>query len=259
MARYKTALLLILFSVIAVPAAGFTFDVSIDDVTSTRATDVKYSENVSGVQNLNASVENSGSIGCVYRLRAEYRYGNRSFDRYSTGVPLWPGDTHRAKVYLITSNYRGTVSGNLTAEYCGQTEKVQEFNYATSNITLGNSTESRTYRADSEGADISVEDFDEGMLVPVEAPPHWKTSSTSLTDGEAEISYDPPIFTDSENITYAVVQNGTVEATTEVGLRENPTVVQGLMNTGRLPLFLLIILLAALNLAQYLRARTDQN
>ncbi len=259
MARYKTAILLTVFSIVAAPAAGFTFDVSIDDVTSTRVTDVKYSENVSGVQNLNASVENSGSIGCVYRLKAEYQYGNQSFDRYSTGVPLWPGDTHRSKIHLITSNYTGTVSGNLTAEYCGQTEEVQEFNYTTSNITLGNSTESRTYKADSDGADISVEGYDEGMLVPVEAPPHWKTSSTSLTEGEAEISYDPPIFTDTENITYAVVQNGTVEATTEVGLRENPTALQSLMNTGRLPLFLLIILLAALNLAQYLRARTDQN
>ncbi len=259
MARYKTAFLLVSLVILISSGSAFTFDVSIDDVSSSRTTDVKYRENVSGLQNINASIANTGSIGCVYRLKADYSYGNQSFTRYSTGAPLWPGDTQRAEVFLITSNYTGEVQGNLSVEYCGQSETVQEFNYTTSNITLGNSTESRTFTADSDSAEISVKDYSEGTLVPVEAPPYWKTSSTSIQDGETRIEYEPPIFTPNENITYAVVQNGTVEATTKVGLKGNPTLVQSLMNIGRLPLFLLVALLAALNVAQYLRARRNQN
>jgi hypothetical protein len=259
MARYKAGILLTISLLFILPAASFSFDLSVGDVASASVKDVQYSENISAIQNINASIENTGSIGCGYRLKADYSYGNQSFERYSSEYQLWQGSTARANIFLTTSNYTGTVHGNLSVEYCGQEQKVQEFNYTTENVTLGNKTDVRTLDVNSTSAEIRSSEYSEAKLVPVEAPPYWKTSAVDLNEGQATLEYEAPIFDSRENITYAVVQNDTVKATAEVSLEEQPTLLDKLMNVNPATLYMAILLLALLNAAQILRSRRKQD
>lgn len=259
MARYKTGILLITALIFLAPAASFTFDVSIIDITDASVKDVQYAENVSLIQNINASIENTGSIGCGYRLKTEYRAGNKTFERYSEEKQLWQGATSRAKVMMLTSNYTGKVTGNLTAEFCGQSKQVQSFNYSTANVTLPEPVEARTTRSTADFAQVRIRDYQSGVLVPVEAPPYWKTSSAQLEDGRAELSYEAPIFDRDETITYALIQNQSVETTVNVSMEENPTFLQKVLAVDQKTLYTLLILLALLNIAQILRTRRNKD
>ncbi|MFQ3308437.1 MAG: hypothetical protein ACI977_000673 [Candidatus Nanohaloarchaea archaeon] len=260
MARYKAGILLTsLLFISVIPASAFTVQVSIADMTSASVKDVQYQENVSTVQNMNASIENTGSIGCGYRLKADYSYGNQSFERYSGEHQLWQGDSDRATLHLLATNYTGTVRGNLSVQYCGQEKQVERFNFTTENVTLPNATEVRTLKADEKSAEIRSSQYKSGRLVPIEAPSYWKASAAELEEGKATLEYEAPIFDPRETITYALVQNQSVEATVETSLEENPTLLNQIMNANPALLYMVILLLAALNVAQILRTRRNKD
>jgi hypothetical protein len=259
MARYKAGVLLIAALFLTLPAYSLTFDVSITDITEASVKDVQYQENVSAVQNINASIENTGSIGCGYRLKADYSYGNKSFDRYSPEYSLWQGDTERAAINIMASNHTGTVHGNLSVEYCGQSKQVTDFNYSTENVTFEEEIDTRTLDVNQSSAQVRFSEYSEGTLVPVEAPPYWRTSSVKLEEGKASLDYEAPIFDSRENITYALVQNQTVQGTSEISLEEQPTLLSKILNVEQTTLYTLIILLGLLNVAQILRTRRKQD
>ena len=258
MAQTKIAAL-VTFSILFLGvASGLSFNVQIDSITSAAVKDVNFLRE-NQYKSINASVENTGSIGCQYRLKADYRYRNGSFERFSSEYPLWPGEESRTQIDLVVQNYTGEVEGNLSLSYCGQEKEVTDFSFNASNVTLDNEYNSKTVEVNSTAAEIKMKDMEEGSLVPVEAPPYWKTASEEINGGRAVVRYDAPIFTSRENISYAVIQDGEVLGQTEVSLKARKTLWDRLSSVNASLLYTLILALAGLNILQYLRGRKAGN
>ena len=259
MAETKIAALVTFSIFLLGSASGLAFNVQIDALTSASVKDINYMDEVDGVQSVNASVENTGSIGCSYRLKTEYRYKNSSFERYSSAYPLWPGEEDRARIDLLVENYTGEVDGNLSLDYCGQEQKISNFSFNTSNITVEKKYSSKTVDSNSSAAKINIEEIDEARLVPVEAPPYWKTASEKIREGKAVVEYEAPIFDSRENISYAVVRDGEVEGETTVSLETRRSLWDRFSDVDPVWLYGFILALVALNVFQYLRGRKAEN
>jgi len=208
-------------------ASGLTFDVEVAELTDHSIKDINYSEEVENVQEIDGTVENIGSIGCTYRLKAEFEQGNQSFERFSSPYSLWQGDYSFMDINYIPMNYTGTVDTNLSVTYCGQEKPVDNFSFNVTEKTLPEQEmKSRTVEASEKNAEIEIEGGE--VLVPEQKPSYWKTSSAEIVNNTAEIEYDAPIFDPGETITYSVVENGSVIGRTEVGLEAEPTLMEEL-------------------------------
>lgn len=208
--------------------AGMSFNVKLSAVTEHRAVDVGYTNNVTDLQEINASIENTGSIGCRYRLKASFDLENHTEnqERYSPAYALFPGDGATARIKYLPYNYTGPVDTNLSIEYCGQHSKVDRFRFNVTNRTVTNKTlKSTTLEAGPETARIQVSNSKKGLLVPLEAPPYWKTTPVNLRNGNAKLDYEPPIFQSRETVSYALLNEttGALYGTTKVKLEPEPT------------------------------------
>jgi hypothetical protein len=217
----KSALpVLLIFLLPAV--AGLSFNVDLAALTNHSVKDLQYRDEVQTVQNVNASVTNVGSIGCTYRMKADYSYGNESFTRYSPPTALWQGGSDRLEVQFMPLNYSGEVDTNISLTYCGQTERIDSFTFNdTENTTSDTYLDSRTVEVSEDGASVELEEGE--MLVPKEEPSYWKTSSAKVVNGTSTVEYDAPIFQEGEKITYSVLSSGTVIGETTVNLEPEPT------------------------------------
>lgn len=209
MARYKvfaaSLALLFMFST----ASSLRVDINIEEMTDYGAYDFQYKENVESFQKMNVTVENLGSIGCTYKMRAVLKGENISEVEYSRGYELWPGDTALMTVRHLPLNYSGEVQGDIYVNYCGQEQLIGQANYTIENRQAVNDTvETETVNVDSRGAEIRTEDIQEGYMLPEEVPPGWEASSSKFEEGITEVSYDAPIFDSRQNLTYKVVNSG---------------------------------------------------
>jgi hypothetical protein len=259
MAETKITALVVPLLFLVFSGGALSFNVEIDDMTSFSAKDVNLPQEKSAYQSINASIENTGSIGCRYRLKVDYNYSGESFERFSPSYPIWPGESERARIDLLVRNYTGNVEGDLSVNYCGQEEKVTDFNFTSENLTLEKEHSSTTISANSSNTQIRVHEVEKGRLVPVKAPSYWKTSSTELENGKAVLEYEAPIFQPEETITYAIVQNSSSEGFVKVGLDAEESLWDRVLNYRNELLYSLIVLLAALNIFQYLRGRKPEN
>jgi|APHM01.1.fsa_nt_gi hypothetical protein len=226
MAKASIQLLLILFLLPAV--SGLSFNINVGELTDHSVKDLDYSENISVIQDVNATVRNVGSIGCTYRMRADFQQSNESFKRFSNPRGLWQGDYARMEVNYIPTNYTGQVQTNLSVEYCGQKNQVESFSFNVTEKTLINQTvESRTISSEDEEARVEVEG---DLLVPEEEPSYWKTSTAKIINGTAKIQYDAPIFDQREEIKYTVLDNGEIRGTTTVSLTLEPTLKEKILD-----------------------------
>lgn len=237
---------LILFSGLAM---GLSFDVDVAEVTDHTAKDLEYDEDVETVQNINATVENTGSIGCSYRFKAEFQQGNDSFTRYSYAEPLWQGAYSRLEINYISMNYTGLVDTNLSVEYCGQEKEVDSFEFnVTENTLPGAEIDSRTVRVDNSSARVEIGSGDK--LVPEETPSYWKASSAQVINNSARIEYEAPIFS-KETLKYTVLENGEIAGSVNVKLEEQPTRWEKMQNYKLEGLTALLILSVLVNLGLY--------
>ncbi len=226
MDKYSLQLFLIMFFLPA--ASSLSFNVNVDALTDHSFKDMEYRENVSGLQEINATVENVGSIGCTYRLRADFRQGNQTFERFSSPEPLYQGDYDRMEIKFIPEEYVGEIEANISLEYCGQKEQVDSLTFNVTDSTSINSTvDSRTISVNQESAFLEVRG---DLLVPEKEPSYWKTSSAEITNGTAEIEYDAPIFDEREEITYTVLEDGEIRGSTTVSLEPEPTLKEKLLD-----------------------------
>lgn len=218
--------------------AALSFDVNVDTLTDGSLYLAEHRENAT-VQKVNLTVYNSGSIGCQYRLKGEFNYGNSTYTRYSKPYSLFPGSESVAELYFIAENYTGQVHGNVYIEYCDKTEKIDEFNYTVPEKVVPNQTvesSAREVTNYSAKVDVGVEN---GYLVPKETPPFWKASASKITNGSTTIHYSPPIFKQGEKLVYTVLNNDSeIVGKTSITLEEpEPTPWENLESN------LLIILL----------------
>ncbi|MFB6213102.1 MAG: hypothetical protein ABEJ07_00855 [Candidatus Nanohaloarchaea archaeon] len=255
--KYRITVIALLALFIASPAAALSFDVSIGALADTEAHFVQYHENTSAVQDVNVSVENTGSVGCVYRLKAEFRYRNQTQTRYSRPYPLFPNEMANARLHFIPENYTGPVEASLYSTYCGQQKSVENITFRSlRSNTAENSIESRVVSADEDSATVELEESG-GLLVPRQTPPYWKASSARIKEGRATLRYSPPIFT-RELLNYTVVRNGSITGYTTVDLEVDKTYWDRLRE--RLPRIIGVLLGFSLLLnARLLRDRFSGN
>ncbi|MFB6076624.1 MAG: hypothetical protein ABEK12_00650, partial [Candidatus Nanohaloarchaea archaeon] len=88
-----------------------------------------YRNSTASVQRFNATVQNTGSVGCVYRFHASIASGNSSHVRTSRPATLAPGEGERLRLVFIPYNTTGTVSAAVNLTYCGRSDPVATFNF----------------------------------------------------------------------------------------------------------------------------------
>lgn len=257
MARTKALVLLTAVTLLLGQASALSLHVSIDSLTKADVKNVQYQENISQVQEANASVMNTGSIGCQYQMKLEYSYRNDTYSSFSESEPLWPGASALAEIKAPVFNYTGPVNSTLYVQFCDQQQHVENFTFnMEENVTLNGSVESRTVEVSGDSSRIET-DVENGTLVPVETPAYWKVPSAEIENGSATVRYDAPIFDERENLTYMVRSEGRILGTTKIRLQAQPTVLEKILSVNQRLLYAVILLMAVLNL--YLIRRTVKN
>lgn len=216
-------LLLTLLLIPAVGAVNFQIEIPPEPDTVIRGLD--FAENTSSYEEINASVENTGSVGCEYRMEAEFNQNGTRHHRVSQALPLQPGEVSAAELYYLPYNYTGNVTADIEVSFCGEREEVEKITFnSTRANTVNNSIDSRTLEADKNRAKIQLE-TEEALLIPQKTPRFWKAAAERVSKGETVVRYDPPIFQKGEELTYAVVNesSGELIGTTKVKLEDNPT------------------------------------
>ncbi len=244
--REVVYLLAVLFLVAAIPStAGLELQVLISDNSDFSVHEVNYINETEGVQRVNFTVENVGSIGCEYRLKAVFNSSEDASQSYSGAHRLWSGDTSFAELYYLPENVSGTVDSEIYMQYCGNEDLVKRFSFRMSTPEFPNRTvDSETLDANSTHAMVSVDAAESGVMIPRDYPGGWKVSSVEVVEGEATAEYDAPLFSPRTNITYTVVDSGgDVLGTTTVNLNVRPTFIEVLMqNRYRVLLAISVIL-----------------
>ncbi|MFB6202878.1 MAG: hypothetical protein ABEK01_00125 [Candidatus Nanohaloarchaea archaeon] len=252
MAGAKIQVLVVIAVLLAGPAAGARFQLNVDDTLIASHFSLEHDSEVRKIQNVNLTVENKGSVGCTFRLRTVFQKGGgERIERYSQRVPLWSGGARTVELKYLPRNYTGMVRADAYLDYCGKREKIGNFTFnVTERTVLDNRLDSTTVWSNSSNAKIRL-DVNQGTLIPYRVPAYWKTSSEKFNEGEAVIEYSAPIYTEDENITYAVMaENGSIMGKTKVVLRTSPGLWERLMDYRLPALYALVVLLAGLNLYQ---------
>jgi hypothetical protein len=209
MAKTKIVLLLGAFLLATSMGSGLFYRVEVDQTLNHSGFDLNYSDRVEDVQTVSVAVDNIGSVGCEYRLRAVQDGENFSSVEYSRGYPMWPGGTSLMQMKFLAQNYTGPVNTTLFLQYCGKTSKIGNFSYNdTVNTKVNNSIGSETLEATEAEVKLKLP-VENGYLVPVNSPPYWRVGSTTINDGKAVASYEPPIFDRDETVEFAVVNEST--------------------------------------------------
>lgn len=228
MARNKTAVLLI--SLVFLAGLGAALDFSVE-VRPTPEVSVYKVEGFNSTDfNSSMSLENSGSVGCSFRVRGDFKQGGQEIVRYSRPYSLWSGATEDAEIFYIPVNYTGEVNADLRLEYCDQEKDLGNFSFnSTERIVPNKTVESKTLDLNTTNAVVSIPELDDAILVPQKYPAYWKVGAAELEDGRSTINYEAPIFKQGENITYTILKNGSVEGETRVTLRDQETAFEELL------------------------------
>lgn len=243
MARLKGFTTGIALLILVSGAAGINFDVKITDITSYTAVDFNYTEKPDPVQTVNVTVENTGSIGCRFRLKGEFNRSGKIVERWSPGYGLWPGESRLMSLKYVPVNYTGRVDSTLELHYCGESVELENFSYNHTQRMVSNQTvENQVRNVNSSSAEIRL-DAENGVLLPEESPPGWKTPSARIENGKAVIRYEPTLFHRDREITYSVLQDGQLTGTTTVSLDYQPGIIEKLRQNAVLILLGLSVVL----------------
>lgn len=227
----KSAPLLILL-LFVFPSAALELDIGLDAEVDHDTSDVQVRENFTDIFEANASVYNSGSFECSYRLRANINEtdSGESHRVYSRGEDLFPGGRERMHVYYAPINYSGPVEGNLYVEFCGQEEKVGKFSANSTESTVINGTvDVREWKVNETAAEANL-NVSEALIVPREVPDYWSVGYSRVKNSSAVLEYNTPVFNDRRNITYVAYNrtSGEILGEAEADLKPGKKLVRKL-------------------------------
>lgn len=223
--RYLALLMIILASSVAVQSLNL--NVKIAESADHRAVDLEKNRNFSNLHRVNFTVENTGSVGCVYRVRTSYGFNSTVENAWSQGHSLWPGETARVSTVKVLENRTGPVNVTVDINYCGSTERVDSFEgYVDAGTVDDSSFQNLVAEVDESSSRVYL-DQESDLLVPVESPSLWKLSHSRIESGEAELRYDPPIFRERV-LNYYLVDEGEVLGKTEIDLDREYTLSERL-------------------------------
>lgn len=201
-------------------ASGLELSVDIADSTSHDITEIDYEQDISNLQEIDFSVENTGSIGCKYQAKAVFEDDNMTEEAWSDAESLWPGDSKELELRHVFSNHTGEADSTVYITYCGQEIEVETFDFDLDAEVVDDDTEIRSNVVEFNQSSAVVRvDSEEGYLVPVDSPGLWRASTSQIDSEKAVVNYNPPIFRE-RSIEYYVVGNGQVQGVTEVDISE---------------------------------------
>lgn len=229
MARVQvTVLLTALFFLIS---SGATLDFNVQVAPTPEASTFQPNSSSENYFNATVVLENSGSIGCEYRVRGDILQGDQELTRYSSSYRMWPGDIEDAEFVYLPINYTGDVKANLSLEYCEREKYIDSYSFQSEErIEPNRSIESKTLEAEERRSLVSF-GVDEALLIPQEYPPYWKVGSVKVEEGKGRLEYNPTLFKEGEIIKYTVLQNGSVVGYTEVVLEDEEKWYEELLRT----------------------------
>lgn len=224
--------ILVLISILAITTStGIGVEINLDSLAKQGVKDINYPENFSDTFHLNASVNNPGSVACQYQLRADTNQtDDKVINSYSNKETIYPGQTARLKLYQIPLNYSGKIQGDLTVEYCGKKEKVENFTTESLNQTELQ-IQNKTHEPREKTVNKTITTIETGkkientILIPYDTPGYWKVQPAKVENKSAVLKYEAPVFEKWRNITYIAVNQETQEpiAKVKTDLNENPT------------------------------------
>lgn len=194
-------------------ATALELDISLDAESKADVSDTKFSSNFTDVFEANASVYNSGSFECRYRLRADINEtnSNETYEAYSRSASLWPGEFERLNVYYSPKNYTGEIEGNLYIEFCGREELVKEFNASSTEPTTANNTLSLKEKEVNQSSARFNLNKSKTLLIPREKPDFWKVGYAEVENSTGILDYEMPFENFERNITYLAVNKTSKE------------------------------------------------
>ena len=259
MAEVQERILVLTLLVIAFSAASTAvqFNVDVADDADSSEYEIDYRQNVSTVQQINFTVENTGSLGCKFTSEAEFMYGNTTDSVMSPSRNLWPGDSALLQIHYLPLNYSGPVQADLYVRYCGKTERLKQMNFTVEEARMPDTElNSRTESVSSGYSRITI-DREEAILVPDNRPSGWKAASARVEEGRAEIEYEPSLFRKGEEISYTVLDPSTGDfiGSTSVVLQEDEDILEKLSENGWTILLVLSMIANLLFLARKIDAK----
>lgn len=214
----RAAVFTVLLIFLIAPATSIEFKVDV----AGKSGDALFAANHStgkDVHTFNASLENPSSVGCNYYFRGEFERGNKTERRYSTSYGLWPGETVDAEINYAPVNYTGTVNADIDLLYCDTVRNVSDYSFEIANPAFNRTYDAKTLEVSENSVKVNFS-VRNGTLVPVKTPPYWRVGSSEIDNHVAEIDYEPTLF-QNKSMTFAVMQNGTIQGKAEVSL-ESP-------------------------------------
>lgn len=216
---------LVLILLLVGPAAALEFNIEVSGVTEAGIYDLSEHRNGELIE-INATAENFGSIGCKYRLRADFNRSDGLEKAWSREAPIWPGGSESLEIMYAPFNYTGEAPARVFLEYCGLEKEVGNFEFTVNN-SAGEvpQVDSRVIRSNSSAASVRT-GVEKGYLVPLERPAAWKVSSARVDGSRAELDYSAPLFTPEKKVSYLVVDGqGDTVGRTEFDLEAENTLV----------------------------------
>lgn len=232
-------------------SSSLVFKLSVDQDLKYSTQDLNYAENVEKLQNINVSVQNTGSVGCVFRLRSTLNSSNGQERYYSRPHSMWPGQEARLEIYQMPVE-KGLKTAKLSLKTCRGWEKLETLNYTVENASEQENLSEIGFdrKKATEGSITLKTDVKNALAVPGEAPPYWKVPATRIQNKTAELTYTPEIYRPEENISYRIINtsSGNLLGTMDVPVEPKNTLL-GSITVKRLSYVLLVSLLANLAFA----------
>ncbi|MFB6204362.1 MAG: hypothetical protein ABEJ75_01820 [Candidatus Nanohaloarchaea archaeon] len=237
--------LLLIAGLLIAPAGATRFKVQISELTSFNQVAFDAEDDADPLNTFNTSVANTGSVGCVFRLKGVYSHSGETVERWSQGYALWPGETALMEINYLPYNYTGEVNATIELSYCGQTATLQNYSFTSREGVVANHTvETTTLESNSSAARVKL-GVENGTMVPYSTPAGWKVHAVDIKDGRATVQYEPYLFHSQREILYAVMKDGRVVGTATVNVAAQTTILERVQAHA---LEILLLLSAALNL-----------
>lgn len=207
----KISTLILASILISTAASSIIYEVDVDESLNHSSFQLNYSEEITDVQEYTAVLDNTGSVGCSFRLANTLESGNYSRTDHSDTYTLWPGDSARITVSSVPINVTGRINSTLEVEYCGKNSVLNR----TSFTDIENTTAAREFSSTTLSSGKNSLTFETGVeeaiAVPIGEPPYWKVSAANISSGKAKIDFEAPIYSEEKSIIYALVNKTTGE------------------------------------------------
>ncbi|EGQ43343.1 MAG: hypothetical protein J07AB43_13340 [Candidatus Nanosalina sp. J07AB43] len=187
---------------------------------------------------------NTGSVPCRFRLKTIFNTSEEHPVRKYSGLDvLQPGQYGSLNTYYVPES-KGNFSASVYIKGCNSWEEVESESFNVQEVSEPDDAVEFSKKYAEKGM-IKVDVEDNLQLVPTEKPPYWKVSPVEVTNGTAELRYQPESYSADENITYVLVNksSGDISGSMSVSVETKKPFLQKIEITHLLVFFVASLLL----------------